>query len=353
MREWPSRLLIWSAGCSSGEEPYTLAMVLSEYAGRIPVFASASWQPTSPPPCLRKRGSASTHRRCVAPIPLALKRKYFMRSRDCASARVRVVPELRRLVEFPPSQFHGRGLRLAEKVDAIFCRNVLIYFDRATQEGILRKLIPQSRARGLFVRRPLRDTARYGSARRAGGSRALPEEPCLRLATDLPEFYLQPGEWRLVRDSLALEDRAGLLRRHHFSCAPPRGLGAVPSHDAHAHSEAKRSSDPSQPAICGLMRSANLLHIRKARGRARARSRSNSSAAQMCLAPRARRPTVGRMNCRDRNACPRRRRLSSPGIAPGRDPRRLHRISYRNRRSAVAQISGMDRGCWRGRKKPR
>ena len=37
---------------------------------------------------------------CVAPIPLALKRKYFLRSRDSKSARVRVVPELRRLIEF-------------------------------------------------------------------------------------------------------------------------------------------------------------------------------------------------------------------------------------------------------------
>jgi chemotaxis protein methyltransferase CheR len=53
---------------------------------------------------------------------------------------VRVVPELRKLVEFRRLNFMDDDYGLAERVDAIFCRNVIIYFNRETQERILRKL---------------------------------------------------------------------------------------------------------------------------------------------------------------------------------------------------------------------
>jgi chemotaxis protein methyltransferase CheR len=76
----------------------------------------------------------------VSPVPPALKRKYFMRSRDRDSNRVRVVPELRRLVEFRRLNFMDEDYGLVQKADAIFCRNVIIYFDRPTQERILSKL---------------------------------------------------------------------------------------------------------------------------------------------------------------------------------------------------------------------
>ena len=65
-----------------------------------------------------------------------------MRSRDPGSDRVRVVPELRRLVEFRRLNFMDADYGIAEKADAIFCRNVIIYFDRPTQERILRQALP-------------------------------------------------------------------------------------------------------------------------------------------------------------------------------------------------------------------
>ena len=63
-----------------------------------------------------------------------------MRSRQPGSERVRVVPELRRSIEFRRLNFMDADYGLAEKADAIFCRNVIIYFDRPTQERILLKL---------------------------------------------------------------------------------------------------------------------------------------------------------------------------------------------------------------------
>ncbi len=89
---------------------------------------------------LEKAGLGVYSTEVVRPVPAALKGKYFMRSRDPDSDRVRVVPELRRLVEFRRLNFMDADYGIAEKADAIFCRNVIIYFDRPTQESILGKL---------------------------------------------------------------------------------------------------------------------------------------------------------------------------------------------------------------------
>jgi chemotaxis protein methyltransferase CheR len=142
--------LVWSAGCSSGEEPYTLAMVLSEYAQAHPGFCFRIFATDISTAVLEKASLAVYSSECIAPVPLALKRKYFMRGRD--SNRVRVVPELRGLVEFRRLNLMEADYGLADRVDAIFCRNVLIYFDRATQESILRKLVHNLAPSGyLFV----------------------------------------------------------------------------------------------------------------------------------------------------------------------------------------------------------
>lgn len=144
--------VIWSAGCSSGEEPYTLAMVLSEYAEAHPGFRFRILASDISTAVLEKAEMGIYSLECVAPIPLALKRKYLLRSRDPQSARVRVAPELRKLIEFRRLNFMDADYQLAEKADFIFCRNVLIYFDRATQESILRKLLHNLSPAGyLFV----------------------------------------------------------------------------------------------------------------------------------------------------------------------------------------------------------
>jgi chemotaxis protein methyltransferase CheR len=76
----------------------------------------------------------------VAPVPADLRRKYFMRSRDPAAERVRVAPELRALVEFRRLNFMDADFGLSEPPEVIFCRNVIIYFDRTTQIRLLNKL---------------------------------------------------------------------------------------------------------------------------------------------------------------------------------------------------------------------
>jgi chemotaxis protein methyltransferase CheR len=132
--------LIWSAGCSTGEEPYTMAIVLSEYARAHPGFRFRILATDISTTVLAKAEAGVYTGDVVAPVTLALRRKYFMHSREPGSDRMRVVPELRRQIEFRRLNFMDEEYGLGEKADAIFCRNVIIYFDRSTQESILGKL---------------------------------------------------------------------------------------------------------------------------------------------------------------------------------------------------------------------
>ena len=132
--------VIWSAGCSTGEEPYTMSIVLSEYALTHPGFRFRILASDISNLVLAKAELGVYTNDVVAPVSPLLRRKYFMRSREPDSEQVRVVPELRRGVEFRRLNFMDADYGFNEKADAIFCRNVIIYFDRPTQERILRKL---------------------------------------------------------------------------------------------------------------------------------------------------------------------------------------------------------------------
>jgi chemotaxis protein methyltransferase CheR len=83
-------------------------------------------------------------------VPVELRKKYLMRSRDPASDLVRVVPELRAKVEFRRLNFMDEDYGLPETPGAIFCRNVIIYFDRKTQERLLKKLVRQLAPGGYY-----------------------------------------------------------------------------------------------------------------------------------------------------------------------------------------------------------
>lgn len=133
-------LLAWSAGCSTGEEPYTLAMVLSDYAEQHPGFRFSILATDISTTVLEKAKIGIYSSDSVEPVPMAMRRKYLMRSRDRSSDLVRVAPELRGLVQFRQLNFMDADYGVSEEADAIFCRNVIIYFDRPTQEQILGKL---------------------------------------------------------------------------------------------------------------------------------------------------------------------------------------------------------------------
>jgi chemotaxis protein methyltransferase CheR len=133
-------VFVWSAACSSGEEPYTLAMVLNEYGLSHPGFRFKVLATDISTIVLEKAKLGVYNCELLRPVSPDLRRKYFMRSRDPESKTMRVVPELRQLVEFRRLNFMDADFGLSERADIIFCRNALIYFDRPTQEKILQKL---------------------------------------------------------------------------------------------------------------------------------------------------------------------------------------------------------------------
>ena len=135
------KLNLWSAGCSTGEEPYTLAMVLDDFNDRqeqdkVPFEILATDVSTR---VLKIAREAVYHEERVEPIPLAWRKRYLLRSRDPDNPLVRIAPELRKKVVFGRLNFMDDEFGLPNPMDIIFCRNVIIYFDRPTQERLMRK----------------------------------------------------------------------------------------------------------------------------------------------------------------------------------------------------------------------
>jgi len=133
-------LRIWSAGCSSGEEVYTLATVLNEYTSGTnkPGYHILGTDVSTR--MLSTAVTAIYSEERVSDIPLALRRKYFLKSKDRHKKTVRVVPEIRARVRFESLNLMDEIYNVQNDYDIIFCRNVLIYFDKLTQEQVVNKL---------------------------------------------------------------------------------------------------------------------------------------------------------------------------------------------------------------------
>lgn len=132
---------VWSAACSSGEEPYTLAIVMSEFERLNPGFAFTVMATDISTRVLDKARAGVYDENQIAMVPLSLKQRYFLRSKNRTSGLVRVVPQLRSLISFQRLNLMDEQHGIRERsLDAIFCRNVIIYFDRETQGALLRRL---------------------------------------------------------------------------------------------------------------------------------------------------------------------------------------------------------------------
>lgn len=129
---------IWSAGCSTGEEPYTMAITLSDFAEINHGFMAHIFATDVSTAVLAKAQKGIYSEDNVNTIPLSIKRKFFLKSRDKTAKLVRVVPKLRSMIRFSRLNFMD-DFAMKERFDVIFCRNVIIYFDKQTQEKLLNK----------------------------------------------------------------------------------------------------------------------------------------------------------------------------------------------------------------------
>ncbi len=132
------KIRIWSAACSSGEEPYTLAMVLRESIPQIDRtdLLILATDISNEMLATARRGVYSQER--AADVPRALRPKYFQRSRRWGPNQVQVSNDLKKLVRFGAlNLMHPWPMR--GSFNAIFCRNVMIYFDRPTQQTLVNR----------------------------------------------------------------------------------------------------------------------------------------------------------------------------------------------------------------------
>lgn len=145
-----TRLNIWSAACSTGEEPYTLAMCLMEFVRKVaPIDFQILATDISSRVLDTARRAIYDHEK-VDPLPLNWRQKYLLRSKDRQKGLVRIVPELRNLVKFQHLNLLADDFGLQERQAVIFCRNVLIYFYKPTQLTVLTRLCQQLIRGGYF-----------------------------------------------------------------------------------------------------------------------------------------------------------------------------------------------------------
>lgn len=141
---------IWSSASSSGEEAYTIAMVISEFIenNRKIDFEILGTDISARILEKAKLGIYPLDR--VDVIPLSQKKKYLLRSKDEENPMVRIVPHLRTKARFQRLNLMDSSYNVPKDFDIIFCRNVLIYFDRETQEKVINKLCMHLKPGGYF-----------------------------------------------------------------------------------------------------------------------------------------------------------------------------------------------------------
>ena len=143
----PRPLEIWCAACSTGEEAYSIAMTAVEAFGSFapPVRILASDIDTNVLATAQTGIYSEEHIEAITP---ERRRRFFLRGRGANAGKVCVREELRALVTFRRINLQGQGWPQRGSLDAIFCRNVMIYFDRPTQFGILERFAPLLRHDG-------------------------------------------------------------------------------------------------------------------------------------------------------------------------------------------------------------
>ena len=133
------RIRIWSAGCSTGEEPYTIAITLRESLGNLLTWDLRILASDIDTDVLEQAARGIYPAERVAELPKGILQCYFRRGTGSHSGMVQVEEEVRRLVTFRRINFLEDPWPIRVVFDCIFCRNVMIYFDKATQRRLVER----------------------------------------------------------------------------------------------------------------------------------------------------------------------------------------------------------------------
>ncbi len=142
---------IWSAACSSGEEAYSIAMTAHDalsMCGGIELKILATDISTNVLARARA-GTYEPHR--LGTVPESFRRRYFTTAGQRGAGLVQIVPELQRLITFARLNLVTDRFPFRHQFDFIFCRNVMIYFDRATQRELVNRIAGHIRPGGYLL----------------------------------------------------------------------------------------------------------------------------------------------------------------------------------------------------------
>lgn len=142
-------VVLWCSACSTGEEAYSMAMTAVDAFGGFghPVRIIASDLDTK---VLQTARAGRYKLESVARMPAQQVDKFFVRGKGGDAGFVQARPELQKMISFQRINLLDAALPIREQLDAIFCRNVMIYFDKDTQLAVLKKFAPLLRSNGLL-----------------------------------------------------------------------------------------------------------------------------------------------------------------------------------------------------------
>jgi chemotaxis protein methyltransferase CheR len=141
---------VWSAVCSSGEELYTVVVALNEFKHLNGRFRYEILGTDISSKMLEIAAKGVYPESKVDMVPIDLKRKYFLRSKNRETPTIRVVPDLQLNMKLRYLNLMDSVYDVNEMYDVVFCRNVLIYFDRVTQEKVINRLCRHLQLGGYF-----------------------------------------------------------------------------------------------------------------------------------------------------------------------------------------------------------
>ncbi len=143
---------IWSAGCSTGEEPYTMAMLLHQYQQQHPGFEFSIHASDVSEAVVNKAKRAIYSKQIVKDIDPALLKNYFTTIKEGKEEEYQIVKTLRDKINFAVLNLMGLYSFPNDSLDVIFCRNTLIYFDDKSKRDVVSKLINKLKPGGyIFV----------------------------------------------------------------------------------------------------------------------------------------------------------------------------------------------------------
>ncbi len=147
----PNPVRAWSAGCSAGQEPYSLAMLLAErltlpLPSQIEILASDLSRDV-----LEAAARAVYDDRDLSGVSDDRLKRFFLQGRGVQDGTCRVSPEIRRVVTFRNFDLRSSEWPIPSGLDAILCRNVLIYFSEAERPAMLDRLAAKLKPGGLLV----------------------------------------------------------------------------------------------------------------------------------------------------------------------------------------------------------